>query len=363
MKQLFLFLLVLTVQQSYSQCDSFAINFDVIDIAQDTLVCSPSATVFQDLSTHNYKDESVKFEWSFEDGPIKSVLQNPARTFFDPGSYDVTFFAETSNGCKDSITKKDFITVVGPKVVFNLLNDSLCQGDSLFVELDITSATPAIAIVSVGNVSVNATSKRTRIGLLVDTKSSGTQEVTASISSEIVNPLTDIVMDCTDKYPNVASGEDSVLAYVYGPLPDLIVRGWPNTGLYLSNKNDYTQYYWLFEGDTFRTDTFKTTSNGDLTLVAFNGTCQISKSWNSVGIDKEPSVAYDMRFSQLESKLTLSHATNHFEVYIYNTNGQLVASENTVNGSVSMDLSHLQRGVYLVSAQAEDGLWSTSIMR
>lgn len=365
MKNLLLILLVLTANQAFSQCDSFIINFNVADTAQDTLICTPSSVAFKDLSSHNYKDQSVDFKWSFEDLRDKSVLQNPAHTYMDAGTFDVTFYAETANGCKDSITKKGFITVIGPHIDFKLINDSVCNGDSLFVEVNVTSVGPATTIIKLGNGTVvNATTKRKRIGLLADTKTGGKKELTALVSVKVQDPNTGIVKDCKDRYPYYDANEDSILAHVYGPLEELDVKGWPSSGLYLSNKGSFSWHYWIFDGDTQRVDTFKTTVNGDLSLVASNDTCQISRSWKSVGIKGHVAPSFDMRYSSTNARLTLSNSDEaQFQVSIFNTNGQLVASKSAANGVVLFDLANLQSGVYMIKAQAGRQFWNASFMR
>jgi len=364
MKNFLLLLLVFTVQKAYSQCDSFTIDFNLADKVPDTLICTPSSAAFMDLSSHNYKDQSVKFKWSFGDVRDKSVLQNPAHTYLDAGRYDVSFYAETANGCKDSITKTGFITVIGPQIDFKLLNDSVCNGDSLFIELNMTAIGQARAIIKFPGTTVNVPSKRKKIGLLVDTRTGGKSKISAEVWSKVKDPRTGVEKDCSDQYPFDGANEDPIVAYIHTPLAELDVDGWPSTGLYLRNKNSYSWHYWIFDGDTQRVDTFKTSVNGNLTLVASNDTCQISRSWNSVGFKDPVTPSFEMKYSSSAARLTLSNSEEtQFQVSIFNVNGQLVASKNTSSGVVSFDLAGLPNSVYMIKAQAGQQFWNTSILR
>jgi gliding motility-associated-like protein len=81
--------------------------------------CAPLVVTFNDASTGN----PTSWLWDLGNG-TSSVLQNPAATYFDAGTYSVTLTIKNSQG-EDSITKKKFITVyASPEINFNasLLN-------------------------------------------------------------------------------------------------------------------------------------------------------------------------------------------------------------------------------------------------
>ncbi|MBS1509928.1 MAG: PKD domain-containing protein [Bacteroidetes bacterium] len=82
--------------------------------APDVTDCNVPFTVnFSDLSSG-----AVAWDWNFGDGATDNV-QNPSHTYTALGNYDVTLVVTNANGCKDSITKPQFVKIQKPVVGIN----------------------------------------------------------------------------------------------------------------------------------------------------------------------------------------------------------------------------------------------------
>ena len=68
--------------------------------------CNPLSVTFQDSSK-----SATKWYWDFGDS-ASSTSQNPSHTYTTLGTYDVSLIAENSIGCKDTLVKKSYISVV-----------------------------------------------------------------------------------------------------------------------------------------------------------------------------------------------------------------------------------------------------------
>jgi gliding motility-associated-like protein len=86
--------------------------------------CNPPATInFQNLSTGT---GVLSSQWSFGDGGT-SILANPSHVYAAAGSYTVTLIITTSNGCTDTITKVNAISIGSVSASFTS-PDNVCQG-------------------------------------------------------------------------------------------------------------------------------------------------------------------------------------------------------------------------------------------
>ncbi len=73
--------------------------------------CPPAPVVFQNLTT----DPDVTFRWYFGNGRTSTEI-NPIHIYYFPGEYDITLVGEKSNGCKDSLIKRKYIRILGPRL-------------------------------------------------------------------------------------------------------------------------------------------------------------------------------------------------------------------------------------------------------
>src|SRR5437764_12805808 len=77
--------------------------------------CAPFLVNFTDQSTGN----PTSWKWDLGNGTI-SFLQNPAVTYFTPGTYNIKLVIHNAAGTGDSIIKNQYITVyAAPSVNFN----------------------------------------------------------------------------------------------------------------------------------------------------------------------------------------------------------------------------------------------------
>jgi PKD repeat protein len=111
-----------------------------------TLFCNPSsfpvALQITDDATHGVTDDDVQMIWNWDDLTPNDTLDNAqlddadlgsvAHNFTGYGTYTVEQVIHNfTTGCSDSTTRTIDISMVVPG--FTLSNDSICQGDSLFM--------------------------------------------------------------------------------------------------------------------------------------------------------------------------------------------------------------------------------------
>lgn len=77
-----------------------------------------------------------KFKWTFYDKDTSKILGRsnlpaPKFAYPDTGLYTVKMVADNGIGCKDSITKLQFIEIVNPKIAFEISNAIICKNEIL----------------------------------------------------------------------------------------------------------------------------------------------------------------------------------------------------------------------------------------
>ena len=112
----------------------------------ETLFCNPSsfpvALQITDDATHGIIDDDVQMIWKWDDGSANTILDDPELDDADLGSVTHNFTGygtytveqvihNFTTGCSDSTTRTIDVSMVVPG--FTLSNDSICQGDSLFM--------------------------------------------------------------------------------------------------------------------------------------------------------------------------------------------------------------------------------------
>ena len=104
--------------------DTFSINnmFRITDVEADftisnVLGCDSMLVTFQDLTS---SPSTVK--WDFGDGG-SSIQNNPQNIYYNEGYYDVSLYVLSNEGCKDTLTKLEYIQFQYP--VSNFYSDSL----------------------------------------------------------------------------------------------------------------------------------------------------------------------------------------------------------------------------------------------
>lgn len=83
--------------------------------------CPPLLTRFANASVN-----AIAYQWDFGDGSGVSFVSDPSHIYFEPDTFDVTLIAIRSNVCKDTITFKDYVTVLGPRGNFDFVIENDC---------------------------------------------------------------------------------------------------------------------------------------------------------------------------------------------------------------------------------------------
>ncbi len=110
----------LTAVHKSTGCSAVVVkNIDIAGVGIDftairNFPCPPAPVVFQNLTPDS--GLQVKYRWYFGDGTGDTVLRDPAHIYYYPGNYDVTLVGELPNGCKDSVIKKQYINILGPRL-------------------------------------------------------------------------------------------------------------------------------------------------------------------------------------------------------------------------------------------------------
>jgi gliding motility-associated-like protein len=141
------YLVTLTVQDTYGCTDLFTIPTSII-IAQpianfdspDTLSCVGMPIYFNDLSTGS----NLQYQWLFGDG-LQSSITNPIHNYLTVGVYTVTLSVIDQYGCKDTITKNNYIDISIPHASFTI-SDSTSTCPPLLVNFT-NSSTGYISLV------------------------------------------------------------------------------------------------------------------------------------------------------------------------------------------------------------------------
>lgn len=92
--------------------------------ANDTVVCKGTAVNF---SAENSIAANVSgYEWNFGDGSRGSG-RNPAHIYTKTGLYSVQLVITDINGCRDTLSRPQYIRVNGPTAVFNSNTPAVCN--------------------------------------------------------------------------------------------------------------------------------------------------------------------------------------------------------------------------------------------
>jgi len=112
----------LTVTDNAGCTDSYSLPADLFvtdpkaGFAADTFYCPNSALPFRDSSS----GAGLTYLWNFGDGNT-STLQNPTNSFPNGDAlYTVKLVVTDISGCKDSVTKLNYINIKSPKAAFDI---------------------------------------------------------------------------------------------------------------------------------------------------------------------------------------------------------------------------------------------------
>lgn len=108
--------------------------------AVDSVLCLQSAVTFTDLSTSDSIHNIVQRDWDYGDGTvIKNAMPPYSHLFAAGGVFNVTLITTDSYGCKDTLTKNNFVTIRQPLADFD--TDSVsCVGAPIIINNNSTGS-------------------------------------------------------------------------------------------------------------------------------------------------------------------------------------------------------------------------------
>lgn len=208
-------------------------NFGV----DDSLFCDFGTANFTDSTTFN--DPITDFNWDFGDGGT-STLQNPSYTYTAPGLYTVQLAILTQSGCRDTLTKPNYIAVVQRPLIDIGGDTVVCVNSSLlhsgiFLQPDTSVVTWEWTFPN-GNTSTledPVAQRYLQAGTFTvtayATNSSGCRDTTTQ--NILVNPLPTVTMPPT---LTIQAGFPAIIPALY--TPNVITWSWtPVTGLSCTN--------------------------------------------------------------------------------------------------------------------------------
>ncbi len=114
----------LTITTSTGCTESTTLN-SAIKVGRKPIIdfsAMPSTScAFQDIQFTDLTNEADKWTWHFGDGET-STEQHPSHEYADTGRFDVMLIA-VNNGCEDSLTKPEYITIKPPISKFGYIPD------------------------------------------------------------------------------------------------------------------------------------------------------------------------------------------------------------------------------------------------
>lgn len=219
-------------------------RFNLCDNCEDTLICTPATVGMRDTSiiieskedvprgysvTKGINDEIVKWKWKWGDKRDSSLIQHPGHTYLDASEegYTIRLFVETKQGCKDSITIPNMVKILGPRADFEVLRDEVCIGteikfvDRTYSRADYTAVWSTDPLSSTFNVAGKGQeeARNDTLGWVIN--QAGEYKVYMQVSSKVRDPLTGVVKDCDDQYPNPSDPREADISLIVRGIDDL----------------------------------------------------------------------------------------------------------------------------------------------
>lgn len=106
-------------------------------IASNTAICKGDSLTLQPF---NYNANNiVYYQWRF--GTSTDTARNPKISFAKAGLYTVTLITTNILGCRDTVTKVNYITVNGPTANFGAQNKAACYNNTPIINFNDSSLT------------------------------------------------------------------------------------------------------------------------------------------------------------------------------------------------------------------------------
>ncbi len=118
------FEVTLTVSDTINGCvDSFKDSVKIAVLNSDftattTFGCGPRTVGFTNTSVNSGYGSIVSYNWNFGDGTTSTAV-NPTHVYNDPGTYTVVLTTTNSLGCTNTMTKTNYIQIIGPNIEFS----------------------------------------------------------------------------------------------------------------------------------------------------------------------------------------------------------------------------------------------------
>jgi PKD repeat protein len=230
--------------------------------------CVPLPVTFTSTSVSDF-DPIVSYEWNYGNGTATTAIPTASNTYAALGDYTVKLVVETASGCRDSITKVNYIkTGTKPTANFSVVDPTVCYGteaefidlsvgaDSAYWEFDVsqgTFSTPFGAPMPynpVTNLFPDTGTFYVR-QIVFNNGCADTLQLDDIIRILPPKPIFSYVVDCEDTY-NVTFNDESLgadsITWDFGDGSPLVIQ------------------------DTMPTHTFPARGNQTITLTAYNYT-------------------------------------------------------------------------------------------
>jgi len=331
-------------------------NFEV----SDTSLCKFDAVTFNDLSTNS----PTSWQWNFQGGnPSSSNLQNPTVTYNSTGTYNVSLTVTNAAGV-DIEVKSSFVTVSGlPQFSVQTTNgqSQFCAGSSIVIE-----ATPPNA---------NHSYQWRRYGIEINGATAPTFSATKTGNYKVLVTK-----------PNGCSKLSSRFIVTKLPYPTLTLTASGPTDICAGDSVTLTatqspnySYSWKKYGNVISgasLNSFVVTNSGKYkVVVADNNGCMRASQKVTVNV-----VCREGNLSELPGRLNVfpNPVTNGIlnisigddiqgdvNIKFYGVDGKLYSNKNITNTSsslLSIDVSEIPIGIYLIKISSNDILYSKTFL-
>lgn len=339
----------------------------VADFTADVTSVTVGGTVnFTDLSAN----EPTGWSWTFTGGtPSGSTTQNPSVTYNTEGTYDVSLVASNSAG-SDTETKTGYITVTSAPTTETLSFTDFESGWGIWHDGGrdcklYTGGTYAWSGSNAADIQDN----------------SGVASSFYMTNGEDVSTPGYVQLDVEFYFIAISmeNGEDFFVQYYDG-------SSWNNVadfvrGVDFNNNTFYVATVTILEsGYTFPTNMklrFMCDASGnrddvyidDITVTA--STQQTSGPIKLVDVRETDRKITDIESEEFavypnpaqESLYILTEDTPDAEVFIYNTSGQLVQQAKLNDGENKLDISKLDKGLYLINIKSDDEVFTKKFIK
>ncbi|MCI4668479.1 MAG: PKD domain-containing protein [Bacteroidia bacterium] len=222
--------------------------------------CPPLAVSFS--STSSGPAALASFEWDFGDGNT-SNLAAPSHVYNGVGLFDVSLIVTDVNGCRDTLTRDEYVRVRLPQAEFTVSSTDLCEGElATFTDASIPDTTLVSWTWDFGDGNT-ATGQ-------------GVQHLYATSGVYSVRLIVENVLGCTDtiiKNNVVQIADKPSASFTVSDTADCTPFAFTLTNTSVANTWPITGYEWIFgDGNTANTanasHTYQVSGTYELLLVA-----------------------------------------------------------------------------------------------